>query len=53
MTVEQSKELKDLIRDTQSDPTRFLKHFKAESVDALPEAKYEEAKRMLLAKGKG
>lgn len=48
---QQAEEIRSLIKSTGSNIDRFLRHFRAESVPDLPAARYDEAVRLLRAKG--
>lgn len=48
---QQAEEIRSLIQSTGSNIDRFLRHFRAESVPDLPAARYDEAVRLLRAKG--
>lgn len=48
----QLQELRQLIISTDSDLPKFLRYFRVETLDKLPAAKFEQASRLLKAKGK-
>lgn len=50
ITKAQAKTINDLIKRTESDPERFCKAFKCESVSALPAQQFKRAKEMLESK---
>lgn len=50
MTEEQSAKIKDLLRETNSDVTKFLAHFQAKSVDEMDARSYDEAFNTLQTK---
>jgi hypothetical protein len=47
----QLQELRQLIINTDSDLPKFLRYFRVETLDKLPAAKFEQASRLLKAKG--
>jgi hypothetical protein len=47
----QLRELRQLIINTDSDLPKFLRYFRVETLDKLPAAKFEQASRLLKAKG--